>query len=88
MRQLIAAPLASTGTSIRIGSLTLTPRGTWTSTPSRQPASLRATKGSLTGTSDPRCCSSRSAWEESAAASETTVAPSPPLTSGLASAAP
>ncbi len=86
MRQETALPLASTGTSIRTGSASFTPCGTCTSTPSRQAASLRATKGSSTGTSDPRAASSSSPCDSTASASETTVAPSPPLTSTAASA--
>src|SRR6185312_11253678 len=86
VRQLTAEPLASSGTSIRTGSVSFTPRGTCTSTPSRQSASLRATKGSSTGTSDPSARSSSSACVSTASASETTVAPSPPPTSTAASA--
>ncbi len=76
VRQPSAPLLRSNGTSIWIGSATRTPRGTWTSTPSRQPDSLRATKKSSIGTSEPRCSRTRSSWEAVASASGRTVTPS------------
>ncbi|MFN8162747.1 MAG: hypothetical protein U0R26_02750 [Solirubrobacterales bacterium] len=84
VRQATAPPRASTGTCTRIGSLSLTPRGTWISTPSFQLASLRATNGSSTGTSEPRWASSSSGWEEIASPSPITVAPSAPASSAAA----
>ena len=76
MRRLTATPSCSTGTSIRTGSSTLTPAATWTSTPSCQAFSLRATKGSSIGTSEPSRWWIRSPWELIASASGSTVAPS------------